>query len=176
MGMKDGAKDGNEMDKVFEKGNADENPDNQFEEKAGKKRKMRSPIKTRWMVPLIKEHNAEQPNMYNKECSQLLNLYVHDDFLTKMILQIARPNAWFELFGDPVENAHYTRAILREAAKQGHNVLSISKTASEVMAMLDVKVVKEEVERVKTSDNILMSKQMKLDYIEDWKDANQQML
>jgi hypothetical protein len=62
------------------------------------------------MVPLIKEHIAERPNMSNKECSQLLNLYVRDVFFTKMILQIARSCARFELFGDPVENAHYTRA------------------------------------------------------------------
>ena len=102
-------------------------------------------------MPLIKEHIAERPNMSNIECRQLLNLYVRDVFLTKQILQSARSSAKFELFGDPVENAHYTRAMLREATSRGHNVMSISKTSSEVMALLESMVVKEEAERLKAS-------------------------
>ncbi len=57
-------------------------------------------------------HIAERPNMSNMECRQLLNLFIRDVFLSKQILQSARSSAKFELFGDPVENAHYTRAML----------------------------------------------------------------
>ena len=80
------------------------------------------------------------------------------------------------MFGDPVENAHYTRAMLREATERGHNVMSISKTSSEVMAMLETMVVKEEAERLKASQNLLMTNGMKKDYIEDWKESNNDML
>jgi hypothetical protein len=86
-------------------------------------------------------------------------------FLSKQILQSERSSAKFELFGDPVENAHYTRAMLREATSREHNVMSISNTSSEVMAMLESMVVKEEAEHLKASENPLMTNGMKKDYI-----------
>ncbi len=97
-------------------------------------------------------------------------------FLSKQILQSARSSAKFDLFGDPIENAHYTRAMLREATSRGHNVMSISKTSSQVMAMLESMVVKEDAERLKASENLLMTNGMKKDYIEDWKESNKDML
>ena len=132
-------------DTQFEEGNADSS-DNELEEKSQGKGRTRSPIKSMWMVPLIKNQIAERPNMSNLECKQLLNPYVREVFLTKQILQSARSGAKFELFGDPVENAHYTSALVREATAQGHVVTSISKTSSEVMAMLESMVVKEQAE------------------------------
>ena len=138
----DGESVGMRNDPQIEQGDADSSEDEFVEKATGQGRMMRSPIKSRWIVPLIKEHIAERPNMSNIECRQLLNLYVRDVFLTKQILQSARSSAKFELFGDPVENAHYTRAMLREATARGHNVMSISKTSSEVMAMLESMVAK----------------------------------
>jgi hypothetical protein len=72
--------------------------DHEGKEKAGKKTKMRSPIKSRWMVPLIKQAIKERPNMSNKECSQLLSPYVREVFLTSQILQAARSSARFDIF------------------------------------------------------------------------------
>ena len=47
--------------------------DNEGKAKARKKTKMRSPIKSRWMVPLIKQAIKERPNMSNKECRKIIS-------------------------------------------------------------------------------------------------------
>jgi hypothetical protein len=45
--------------------------------------KHRSPIKSRWLVPLIKQRIAECPNISNKECAHLLRLHVRLTSLPK---------------------------------------------------------------------------------------------
>jgi hypothetical protein len=71
----EGDKDGDGDDSVSDD-DKDSTPSNdKGKEKAGKKTKMRSPIKSRWMVPLIKQAIKERPKMSNKECSQLLSLF-----------------------------------------------------------------------------------------------------
>jgi hypothetical protein len=92
-----------------------------------RKRQCRSPIKSKWLVPLIKETIAECPNMSHKECAHLLRLYVREDFLTPMIVQNAKMQCRFELFGNPTVNAQYTIAMLRETSIRGHKVKSITK-------------------------------------------------
>ncbi len=106
--------------------------------------------------------------MSNKECYQLLSLYVREVFLTSQILQAARVSARFENVGNPVQNVHYTEAMIREAAARGHAVQSATRTASEVMSMLETIVVKEDSERVKASEGIVMTKPMKIEYKDEW--------
>ena len=128
------------------------------------------------MVPLIKQAIKERPNMSNKECSQLLSPYVRKVFLTSQILQAARSTARFEIFGDPVQNAQYIDAMIREANARGHVVQSVMRTPSEVMSMLETIVVKEESERIKASQGIVMTKAMKIAYKDEWLRVNKDML
>jgi hypothetical protein len=136
--------DGGGNDSVSDDDDDSTPSDDEGKAKAGKKTKMRSPIKSRWMVPLIKQAIKERPNMSNKECSQLLSPYMREVFLPSQILQAARLTARFEIFGDPVQNAQYTDAIMPESTARGHVVQSVIRTPSEVMSMLETIVVKEE--------------------------------
>jgi hypothetical protein len=101
---------------------------------------------------------------------------VREVFLTSQILKAARSSARFEIFGDPVHNAHYTEAMIRNATVRGHVVQSVTRTASEVMSMLETIVVKEESERVKESEGIVMTKAMKIKYKDEWLRVNKDML
>jgi hypothetical protein len=77
QGDKDGDGDDTGSD---EDDNSTQSKDKGKKEKAGKKRKMRSPIKSRWMVPLIKQAIKQRPNMSNKECCQLVSPYMREVF------------------------------------------------------------------------------------------------
>jgi len=101
-----------------------------------KKRQCQSPIKSKWLVPLIKETIVKRPNMSHKECAHLLCLHVREEFRTAMILQNAKMQCRFELFGNPTINAQYTTAMLRETSIRGHKVKSIYKMAADVMAIV----------------------------------------
>jgi hypothetical protein len=74
-----------------------------------------------------------------------------------MILQNAKMQCWFELFGNPTENAHYTNAMLREMTIRGHKVKTISKTALDVMALLEKIFVQEESDQLKATEGISMT-------------------
>ncbi len=53
---------------------------------------------------------------------------------------------------------------------------SVTRTASEVMSMLETIVVKEESERVKASEGIVMTKVMTIKYKDEWLRVNKDML
>jgi hypothetical protein len=82
----------------------------------------------------------------------------------------------FELFGNPTENAHYTTAMLREMSIRGHKVKSISKMAGDVMALLEKIVVQEEADQLKATEGITMTRDMKKQYVSEWKSINKEML
>jgi hypothetical protein len=114
--------------------------------------------------------------MSHKESAHLLSLHVREDFLTAMIVQNAKMQCRFELFGNPTMNAQYTTAMLRETSIRGHKVKSIYKTAADVMAMLAKIVVLEESDRRQTSEGICMTRDMKKKYLSEWMSVNNQML
>jgi hypothetical protein len=74
-----------ENDILGEEGDADG-----IRKKVSKERKCCSYIKSKWLVPLIKDSNAEQPNMSNKEFTHLLRNHARHNFLSSAILQTAR--------------------------------------------------------------------------------------
>jgi hypothetical protein len=76
----EGDKDGDDDDTGSDEDENSTPSKDKGKEKAGKKRKMRSLIKSQWMVPLIKQAIKQRPNMSNKECSQLLSPYVREVF------------------------------------------------------------------------------------------------
>jgi hypothetical protein len=141
-----------------------------------KKRQRRSPIKSRWFLPLIKETIVESPNMSHKECAHLLRLYVRTDFLTAMIVQNAKMQCRFELFGNPTMNAQCTTAMLRETSFWGHKVKSIYKTAADVMTMMEKIVVQEESDQRQASEGISMTRAMKKEYLSEWMSVKNDML
>ncbi len=77
--------EGDGEDILGEEGNGDGVPKSKNQHKR-EKCQSRSPIKGKWLVPLIKEHVAECPNISNKECAHLLCLHAQSEFRTPMIL------------------------------------------------------------------------------------------
>ena len=64
----------------------------------------RTPIKSRWIVPLLLNEIAEKPNISNAEMKHVVSAYVKEKFITSSLLQNARTMARDEIFGDPATN------------------------------------------------------------------------
>ena len=64
-------------DVIGEEGNVDDEPHNINNTNRNHRR---TPIKARWLVPLIKSRLRERPNISNQECSHILRLHVRPDF------------------------------------------------------------------------------------------------
>ena len=135
----------------------------------------RSPVKARWIKTLILQEISVTPNITNKHMKHILSLYVKEKFLTVNILQSARSQARFHLFGDPTQNVQYVNALHDEMVGQGHNVNIVQHTAMHVIMMLEKMMLQEEIDRQK-SNNVKMSGQQKLDYIVKWRKMNSTML
>ena len=135
----------------------------------------RTPVKARWIKTLILQEISVTPNITNKHMKHILSLYVKEKFLTVNILQSARSQARFDLFGDPTQNVQYVKALHAEMVGQGHNVNIVQHTAMHVIMMLEKMMLQEEIDRQK-SNNVKMSGQQKLDYIVKWRKMNSTML
>jgi hypothetical protein len=170
----EGAKDEDDDDVLGKEGDADN--DGTPKTRKYRPRKGWSPIKSKWLVPIIKDQFAERPNMSYKECVHVLHQHARGEFLTKMILQSAIQLARFEIFGNPTENAHYTTAMLREMISRGHSVQVATKTALDVMTILEKIVVNKEAERLMATSGISMTQAGKKDYITEWLQLNKDML
>ncbi len=60
----------------------------------------RTPIKSRWIVPLLLNEIAEKPNMSNADMKHVVSAYVKEKFITSSLLQNARIMARDEIFGN----------------------------------------------------------------------------
>ncbi len=72
---------------------ADEDQASLEEDDADRKVKavhQRTPIKSRWIVPLLLNEIAEKPNMSNAEMKHVVSTYVKEKFITSSLLQNAR--------------------------------------------------------------------------------------
>ena len=56
-----------------------------------------TPIKSRWIVPLLLNEIAEKPNMSNGEMKHVVSAYVKEKFITSSLLQNARTMAREEI-------------------------------------------------------------------------------
>ncbi len=63
-----------------------------------------TPIKSRWIIPLLMNEIAEKQNMSNEEMKHVLSAYVKEKFITSSLLQNARTMARDEIFGDSATN------------------------------------------------------------------------
>jgi hypothetical protein len=56
--------------------------------------RQRTPIKSRWIVPLLLNEIAEKPNMSNAEMKHVISVYVKEKFITSSLLQNAMQGQW----------------------------------------------------------------------------------
>ena len=143
----------------------------------GRRTPMKSctPMKSRWLFPLIKEVIAKTPNLPNREMKNLLADYVKDKNLTPSLLQNARTFARMEIFGDPANNVLFLNGLVEKMKEGGHHVLAVIKERLVVMKMLEHVVLSEEMTRKKAAEK-LMTKAEKISYVENWKAKNKKML
>ncbi len=66
-----------------------------------------TPIKSRWIVPLLLNEIAEKPNMSNAEMKHVVFAYVKEKFITSSLLQNTRTMARDNIFGDPATNIFF---------------------------------------------------------------------
>ncbi len=126
--------------------------------------RQRTPIKSRWIVPLLLKETMEKPNMSNTEMKHLVSAYVKDKFITKALLQNARTMARDEIFGDPATNVLFANGLVQKMKELGVDAKVILKDWQEVLRMLERVVLSDQIRKNK-AEGKLMSKGEKIEFI-----------
>ncbi len=92
----------------------------------------RTPIKSRWIVPLLLNDIAEKPNMSNAEMMHVISAYVKEKFITSSLLQNARTMARDEIFGDPAINLFFANGLVKKMKECGIDVKVLMKDWQQV--------------------------------------------
>ena len=103
----------------------------------GMKTRVKSPIKSRWLVPLIKGALSEKPNISNKELENILMPYVIDKFLPNSLLTMTEKLVRLYLFGNPAENVTYLPQLIRELDIGGHDAEVLVKTKAQLLRKIE---------------------------------------
>ncbi len=96
-----------------------------------------TPIKSRWIVPLLLNEIAEKPNMSNAKMKHVVSAYVKEKFITSSLLQNARTMARDKIFGDSATNIFFANGIVKKMKKCGVDVKVLMKDRQQVLRMLE---------------------------------------
>ncbi len=143
--------------------------------KIAKKPCTKSPIKAKWIVPLVHSAIAEAPNLLSMEIILLLQTYIIDMFLTNALIQKVRTTIRNQVFGDPNNNVTYVPALVDILEAAGHDFDIYAKTPMDVKKHFLAVVLKQKMNSLK-KDNEMMLKAEKLQYLDKWEEANMEML
>ncbi len=105
----------------------------------------------------------------------ILNPYINEYVLTNNILQEAHDTAKGDLFGDPEKNGTYAYAIANAIQQMGHTVEVVFTDQHTTMKTVNAIVLKEEMDRKKAA-KLDMSRDEKVEYVNDWKKDNDAFL
>ena len=164
-----------------DEGNADDSDDEDTEDeddgrtKSMKAPRVKSPIKSKWLVPLVKGAIAEKPNISNKALTILLSPYVVDKFLTHSLINQTKKHLRLHLFGDPAQNVTYLPELVRELESAGHDYQIITKSNASVLQKVEEMVLTQHIASMKAS-GVKLLKQQKIDFIAEWRKENQALL
>ena len=86
------------------------------------KEQIKTPIKARWLVQLLKVAVTSRPGMSNKAMIDLLKPDVIDWFLTQSLLQQTRSSICTTAFGDPTENIKYLPGLVKHLQDGNHDL------------------------------------------------------
>jgi hypothetical protein len=89
--------------------------------------RQRTPIKSRWIVPLLLNEIAEKPNMSNADMKHVVSAYVKKKFITSSLLQNARTMARDEFFGDLATNIFFANGLVEKMKECGVDVKLLMK-------------------------------------------------
>jgi hypothetical protein len=139
-GGQDGNPDNTDGDVTDEDGNGNE--------KHPKTKRQKSPVKSKFLVPLMKAIITEQPNISNKEMVTILRPYVNDIFITNALLQKTRSDCHALVFGDPNKNVQLLGSLAVHMKSLGHYFEVMTKTPREVIQKLEEIVLSERMKKV----------------------------
>ena len=114
---------------------------------SGQRRRMRSPMSSVWLVPLIKSVITAKPNTSNSDLRHLLRYHCRTYALTRSLLQRARTQAKLEVFGCKEENAKYFIALRDELVARNHRVELFTANYDEAISRMLLVVVADEKQR-----------------------------
>ncbi len=137
--------------------------------------RQRTPIKSRWIVPLLLNEIAKKPNMSNAEMKHVVYAYVKDKFIIISLLQNARKMARDEFFGDPATNVFFANGPVKKMKECGVDVKVLMKDRKQVLQMLECVVLSDHIGKNKAECK-LMTKAEKIEFVSAWKLENKEVL
>ncbi len=130
--------------------------------------RQRTPIKSRWIVPLFLNEIAEKPNMSNMEMKHVVSAYVKETFITSSLLQNARTMARDKIFGDPATNVFFANGLVEKMKECAIDVKVVMKDRQQVLRRLEPVVLSDHMHK-KKAEGKLMMKAKKIDFVCNWK-------
>lgn len=135
-----------------------------------KKARVKSPIKSKWLVPLVKGVLAEKHS--NKFLTILVSPYVVGKVLTHSLIYQTKKHLQLHLFGDPAQNVTYLPELVRELEAAGHDYQIIMKSKASVFQKVEEMLITQHIALMKAS-GVKLLKQDKSDFIMEWRKENQ---
>ncbi len=134
-----------------------------------------TPIKSRWIVPLLLNEIAEKPNMSDADMKHVVSAYVKEKLITSALLQNARTIARDEIFGDPATNVFFANGIVEKMKEWGVDVKILLKDQQQVLRMLEGVVLSDHMHKNKAEGKV-MTKAEKIEFVSNWKLENKEVL
>jgi hypothetical protein len=150
-------------------------PDGAATKQMKKARRMKSPMKTKWIVLLVLSAISATPNLPSKEITALFKPYIIDMFLTSALIQKVCQSIRDQVFGDPDNNVTHVHVLRDLLEADNHDLDIYAKTPIKVKKHLMNVVIKQKMNSVK-KDGKMMVKAEKLQYLQKWEFANMEML
>ncbi len=135
----------------------------------------RTPIKSRWIVPLLLNDITEKPNMSNAEMKHVVSAYVNEKFITSSLLQNARTMARDGIFGDLATNLFFANGLVKKMKERGVDVKVLMKNRQQVLRMLERVVLSDHMHKNKAGGK-LMTNAEKIEFVSNWKLENKEVL
>ncbi len=152
----DNAEDEGDLKNPFEEiGGEEGNPDDmQYLEADESKENTKSswkkpPMKSKFLVPLVKMAITERPNISTKDMRRLLQPYDNDIFITDSLLQRVRTETCNQVFGDPSEYVQLVFSLGECLDALGHHFEILTKTQKEVIQKLEEIIPNDRVKKAK---------------------------
>lgn len=117
--------------------------------KKKKERKLRTPLSSDWIVPLIKDVISVKPNTSNADLRHILRSYCRKYALTRGLLQKARDKARLEIFGNPLINVAHFKVLAQELVFRGNHVEIVTANRNDAVKRLQMVVLADEIRRRK---------------------------
>jgi hypothetical protein len=133
----------------------------------------RTPVKSKYIVPFIKDMVARNPSLSTKYIKSLMKPYAKEYALTNSVVQEARDVAKAELFGKAEDNVKYAHGVAHLLRQLGHEVELIFSDRRQAVKKACAIVLLEEVERRVKEKEATMDKQEQREYIKKWKADNE---